>query len=80
MENHKMRSLSIREVRAALGDIEKIVEQEGELVITRHGRPVARIVPLEKTRRAPSHKAFRDSMPLQQVPSEVLIREDRDAR
>ncbi|MGD8330489.1 MAG: type II toxin-antitoxin system Phd/YefM family antitoxin [Acidobacteriota bacterium] len=75
-----MRSLSIREVRAALGSIEEIVEQEGELLITRHGRPVARIVPLEKTRRAPSHKAFRDRLPVQEIPSEVLIREDRDAR
>lgn len=75
-----MRSLSIREVRAALGNIEELVEREGELVITRHGKPVARLVPLEKRRKLPSHKAFRDSMPFQEIPSEVLIREDRDAR
>jgi len=80
MENPRMRSLSIREVRAALGNIEKIVEEEGELLITRHGKPVARIVPVEKRRRLPSHKALRDSMPFQEIPSEVLIREDRDAR
>ncbi len=75
-----MRSLSIREVRAALGNIEDLVEREGELVITRHGKPVARLVPLEKRRAMPSHKAFRESMPFQEIPSEVLIREDRDAR
>jgi prevent-host-death family protein len=75
-----MRSLSIREVREALASIEKLVEKEGELLITRHGKPVARIVPLERPRRPPSHKAFRDSMPFQEIPSEVLIREDRDAR
>ena len=75
-----MRSLSIREVRAALGSIEKLVDEEGELLITRHGKPVARIVPLERTRRLPSHKAFRESMPFQEIPSHVLIREDRDAR
>ena len=79
MEKHDMRSLSIREVRAALGDIENLVEKEGELVITRHGKPVARIVPLKK-RRLPSLKAWRDSMPFQEIPSEVLIREDREAR
>jgi prevent-host-death family protein len=75
-----MRSLSIREVRAALAHIEELVEQEGELLITRHGEPVARIVPVERPRRLPSHKAFRDSLPFQEIPSEVLIREDRDAR
>ena len=80
MENKNMRSLSIREVRAALGDIEELVRQEGELLITRHGKPVARIVPLEPPRRLPSLKAFRASMPFQEVPSSVLIREDRDAR
>ena len=75
-----MRTLSIREVRAALADIERIVAREGELLVTRHGRPVARIVPVERTLTAPSHKAFRDAMPAQEIPSEALIREDREAR
>lgn len=75
-----MRGLSIREVRAALADIENLVEREGELLITRHGRPVARIVPVERHRSRPSHKDFRDRMPRQEIPSEVLIREDREAR
>ena len=75
-----MRSLSIREVRAALSNLEDLIEKEGELLITRHGKPVARIVPLQKPRRLPSLKWLRDSMPYQDIPSEVLIREDRDAR
>jgi len=75
-----MRALSIREVRAALGNIEEIVEKEGELLITRHGKPVARIVPVERPRRLPSHKAFRDSMPPMTVSSAELIRADRDER
>lgn len=75
-----MRTLSIREVRAALGHIETLVAQEGELLVTRHGEPVARIVPVERTRPVPTHKAFRDAMPLQEIPSEALIREDREAR
>jgi len=75
-----MRSLSIREVRAALAHLEKVVAKEGELLITRHGKPVARIVPVERPRPRPSHKAFRDKMPFQEIPSEVLIRDDRDAR
>ena len=75
-----MLSLSIREFRAALSDLENLVEKEGELVVTRHGKPIARIVPLEAPRARPSHRALRESMPFQEIPSEVLIREDRDAR
>ena len=75
-----MRSLSIREIRAALSDLENLVEQEGELLITRHGKPIAKIVPLQARKNLPSHKEFRDSLPFQEVPSAVLIREDRDAR
>ena len=80
MENHSVRALSIREVRGALARLEEIVEAEGEILITRHGKAVARIVPVERPRRLPSHKDLRASMPLQKTPSEVLIREDRDAR
>ena len=75
-----MRSLSIREVRAALGNIEEIIQKEGELLITRHGKPVARIVPVERARRLPSCKALRDSMPLMKTTSAELIRAERDER
>lgn len=75
-----MRSLSIREVRAALSDIEELVEAEGELIITRHGKPVARIVPVERQRELPSLQWLRDRVAFQETPSEVLIREDRDGR
>lgn len=75
-----MRSLSIREIRAALGNLEKIVEQEGELLITRHGKPVARVLPLERRRPLPSHKAFRAGLPVMKVSSAELVRADRDER
>jgi hypothetical protein len=44
---------------------------------------VARILPVTATaaaRRLPSLKWLRDQSPYQDTPSEVLIREDRDAR
>jgi prevent-host-death family protein len=80
MEIHTMRSLSIRQVRAALSDLENLVEQEGELLITRHGKPVAKIVAVQPRKKLPSHKAFRATMPFQEIPSQFLIREDRDGR
>lgn len=75
-----MRALSIREVRAALGRIEEIVEEEGELLITRHGKPVARIVPLDRVRPIPPRRALRESMPPLPVSSAELIRRERDER
>ena len=75
-----MRSLSIREIRAALGNIEEIVEREGEVLITRHGKPVARIGPVERRRQLPSHRALRESMPPLEVSSAELVRRERNGR
>ena len=40
-----MRSISVREMRAALPRLEQLLAEEGEVVITRNGRPVARVLP-----------------------------------
>lgn len=73
-----MRSMSIREIRAALPTLAEIVEREGELIITRRGNPIARIVPIERTRTMPSRADFRSTMKPLGTPSEVLLREERD--
>ena len=75
-----MKTLSIREMRQALGSLDKIIEQEGEVVVTRRGQPIARIVPVRPSRRMPSNAELRAQMPRMSVPSEVLLREDRGAR
>jgi antitoxin (DNA-binding transcriptional repressor) of toxin-antitoxin stability system len=75
-----MRQLSIREMRAALSRIEDLLREEGELVLTRHGEPVARAVPIRPARTLPSRASLRARMKKMEIPSEVLIREDRDAR
>lgn len=76
-----MRSVNVREMRELLPDIEGELRREGELILTKRDKPVARIVPVPNERpQRPSNAEFRASMPFQEVPSEVLIREDRDAR
>lgn len=75
-----MRELSIREMRAALGRLDELVEDAGEVVVTRHGKPVARILPIRRTPAVPSHRALRTSMPPLPVASEELVRQDRDER
>jgi prevent-host-death family protein len=73
-----MRTMSIRELRAALSALEEIVENDGEIVVTRHGRPLAKVVPMSPRCAAPSHAGLRATIPYQTVPAEVLIREDRE--
>lgn len=82
-----MKNLNVREVRQELAHLEELLAQEGELVITRRGKPVARVLPFEPQaaaaaapRRVPSMKWLRDQMRYQETPAAVLIREDRDAR
>jgi antitoxin (DNA-binding transcriptional repressor) of toxin-antitoxin stability system len=76
-----MRRVTVREMRELLPEVEAALRAEGEIVLTRRGRPIARLVPMPEERpRRPSHAEFRASMPFQEIPSEVLIREDRDAR
>jgi prevent-host-death family protein len=73
-----MRTMSIRELRGALSSIGDIVEREGDVVLTRHGRPLARLVPLNPRHSAPSHADLRAAMPFMVVPSEDLVRTDRE--
>lgn len=78
-----MKTLGIREMRASYDVLSKALEEEGEVLLTHHGKPFARVLPLKTgaaPHRLPSLKAFRARQKLQPVPSETLIREDRDSR
>ena len=73
-----MRTMSVREFRGALSALDELVYREGEIIITKHGRPLARVGPMDPRRPAPSHADLRASIPYQKVPSETLVREDRE--
>ncbi len=74
-----MRELSIREMRAELGRLDRLVDREGELIVTRRGQAIARIVPFEPRRKMPSHADFRSRLP--RLSSSVEhVRADRDGR
>ena len=75
-----MKNLSIRELRNALGQLDELVSREGEVVITRRGRPIARLLPLHSKRRMPSHADLRASMPRLKNGSERHVRTERDER
>lgn len=75
-----MQQLSIREMRSSLGKLDNLLDDAGELIITRHGKAIARILPVCRQKKRPSHIDLRRSMPYLRTASEVLIRRDRDER
>jgi prevent-host-death family protein len=75
-----MRTLSIREARQALSQLDRLLIHEDEVIITRHGKPVARLVRVQPRRSIPSHRNLRDSMSKMRKGSETIVRGDRDAR
>ena len=75
-----MKSLSIREMRNQLGKLDHLVALENEIIITRHGKPIARLLPIQGQKQKPSHKALRETLPRLDIPSETLQRDDREGR
>ena len=80
-----MKPLTIREAREGLSHPDQMFTDADEVLVMNRGEPVARILPATPTAEARkkafrSLAAFRATMPFQDVPSEVLIREDRDER
>jgi antitoxin (DNA-binding transcriptional repressor) of toxin-antitoxin stability system len=75
-----MKELTIREAREGLSHPEIMFADDEEILVVRRGEPVARILPVTPKPKVRSLAAFRATMPFQDIPSEIGIREDRDAR
>lgn len=82
-----MKALGIREVQQGYEVLKEALEKEGEVILTHHGKPFARVLPwtgeskrAQLARRSEELGEFRRSLPAQKVPSEIIVREDRDAR
>ena len=75
-----MRELNIREMRASIGQLEELVSDAGELIVSRRGRPIARILPVARRRPRPDHADLRARMQRLATPSAALIRGERDER
>ncbi len=78
-----MDSVNLKEARRRLSDLVKAAESGESVVITRRGREVARLVPLEPKRpkRLPDLAAFRASIEVRGKPlSDVVIEARQEAR
>jgi len=56
-----------------------LIESEGEIIVTKRGTPIARLLPVQGSRNMPDHAALRAQMPVM-LSSARLVREDRDDR
>ena len=74
-----MLTVTLVEAKARLSELLDKVAAGEEIVVTRHGRPAARIAAVTPPRQpVPDLSAFRAKMPRLRKPSHVLIREMRD--
>jgi len=76
----QMKELNIREMRANLGRLDALVEQAGELINSRRGQPVVRVLPVSRRRIRPDHADLRRLTLKLTTASAVLIRAERDER
>ncbi len=75
-----MKELTIREAREGLSHPEAMFADAEEILVVRRGEPVARILPVAPKRPVRSLAAFRATQPMQTVPSEDILAEEREDR
>jgi len=77
-----MRTAGVREARQNLSALLDEVKKGREVLITEHGRPVAKLVPLDRPRRkgVPDLAALRRRMPVFDPPLSATLDEDREDR
>ena len=75
-----MKTLTVREAREGLSHPDRMLADSDEVLVVCRGEPVARILPVEPKTRGRSLRAFLESQPMQTVPSEAILAEEREDR
>jgi prevent-host-death family protein len=76
-----MKQVGIRQARQELPDLIDRAQAGEEIVITRQGKAVAKLIPAPKTPKTlPALRAFRLRMGPVGTPAVQLVREERNAR
>jgi len=75
-----MKTLTIREAREGLSHPDKMFAEDEEVLVVRRGEPIARILPIKSKPLLRSLRDFLAGQPMQTIPSEVILAEDRDDR
>ena len=61
-------------------DTATLVLESGELIVTKRGKAIARVLPIKGRKNRPDHADLRGCMPRLNEPSEALIAAERDER
>ena len=75
-----MKNLTIREAREELSHPDQMFADSDEILVVCRGEPVARILPVKPRHRVHSLRTFLESQPMQTVPSETILAEEREDR
>ena len=80
-----MKTLGVREIRAGYQVLQETLAAEGEVLLTHHGKPFARVLPLESAekpvkRKPISMKWLHDQMPMLEEGTDIYLQEERNAR
>jgi prevent-host-death family protein len=76
-----VKHIGIKQARQELPDLIDRAEAGEEIIITRQGKPVAKLVAAPKTlKQLPSLAEFRRGLGRSATPSAQLVREERNAR
>jgi len=71
--------ISVKDARDNFKDVLERVAAGEEVIIVRHGKPVAKLVlPVSERPRLPDLSAFRASIPVTGAPASQLLVEERD--
>lgn len=70
-----MKHIQATELKAKLAELLDEVERGQTLVVTRHGKPIARIMPDEEARRAESRRAIAEIRELRKGAGKATIEE-----
>lgn len=75
-----MQTLGIREIRQRYEILKETLDVAGEVILTHHGKPFARVLPIDppKPKRRWQRHPELENLPFQEIPSEVLLAEERE--
>jgi len=73
-----MHCVNVREARERISRLLVEVARGEEVVISRHGKPVARLAPVERASRFSNRSDFRADLPSGKADSADLVRRIRD--
>ena len=78
--NHRMRTAGVREARQDLSGLLDEVRKGREVLITEHGRPVARLAPVQARRAFPDLARIRRASPTIAPSLSQAVLDERDDR